>query len=182
MTPVKDHGVLLRPELVRAFLAGNKTVTRRTDLTKWRRAKPGDRIWFRETHANLALDGYEPVWVYFADGPLSDGETGAHLPPGVKWTPSIHMPKIAGRCWGEIESIREEHLRNITLSDCELEGTGDCDEFGHDDCFHGAYGPRCAFERAWDSAYARKPGLSWADNPVVARIQFRRIEMPGGGE
>jgi hypothetical protein len=172
-----DHGVLLRPELVRAFLAGHKTVTRRTDLKKWRRAKPGDRIWFRETHANLALDGYEPVWVYFADGPLSDGETGAELPPGVKWTPSLLMPKVACRCWAEIEDVREEHLQDMGLAEAFLEGCPS-EIAGADGDVASAHN---WFVETWNSAYSKKPGLSWTDNPVGARIQFRRIEIPGGG-
>lgn len=36
----KHIPVLLKGPLVRQFLAGRKTVTRRTDLAKWRKAKP----------------------------------------------------------------------------------------------------------------------------------------------
>jgi hypothetical protein len=190
VTPVKDHGVLLRPELVRAFLAGNKTVTRRTDLKKWRRAKPGDRIWFRETHANLAHDGYDPVWVYRADGSLSDGDTGADLPRPTKWTPSLLMPKRAARCWAEIEDIRKERLQRITIDEIWAEGVmvGTERLYGSPfDQFRSALGgvhpsPHALWIALWNSINGKKPGLSWADNPVVARIQFRRIEMPGGGE
>jgi hypothetical protein len=152
----KEFGVLLKGPLVRRFLAGQKTVTRRTDLTRWRKAKPGDLIWFRETHCNIAVEGYSPVYLYRADGD--------DKPDWMKWTPSLLMKKSAARCWAEIEDIREEKLQDITEQDAAAEGA-----FFVDDPIHG-------FRALWDSINGKKPGLSWDDNPTVARVQFRRIE------
>jgi hypothetical protein len=180
----KQHPLLLRGPLVREFLAGRKTITRRTDLKKWRRAKPGDLIWFRETWAPHPVDGGDPPQFVIYRADMKMGDCG-HFPPKVtsdpgwqikRWRPSLFMPKWAARCWAEIEEIREEPLQQITVEDAYREGVADCDEFGHDDCFYGGSGHRCSFSRLWDTINGKKPGMSWAENPTVARIQFRRIE------
>jgi hypothetical protein len=182
MNEAKDIPVLLKGPLVREFLAGRKTVTRRLDLAKWRRAKPGDRIWFRETWLTSRngdpkkpseLKPFDwPIW-YAADDlcGLSD--------PG-KTRVSIFMPKWAARCWAVIEDIREERLQDITEEDAIAEGVEAHDEDGvayYGPLNQGHCDPRQAFRELWDSINT-KPGQRWADKPTVARIQFRRIEVP----
>jgi hypothetical protein len=191
MSAPKEIGVLLKGPLVRKFLAGEKTVTRRADLAKWRKAKPRDLIWFRETCCNIALNGYRPVYIYRADGD--------DKPPYLKWIPSIHMPKAAARCWAEIEDIREERLQDISEEDARAEGvapielpdgvrsvpvccgrtlpSGECcgdPEPYPEQCYMPSF--VAGFAEIWNSINGKKPGLSWYDNPTVARIQFRRIE------
>ena len=202
-TTPKDIPVLLKGPLVRAFLADRKTVTRRTDLDKWRKAKPGDRIWFKETwHTSKCCDdkkpsdleipggGYGwPVW-YAADGgevTWRGAKTGGpgFVAPG-RTRVSIHMPKWAARCWAVIEDIREERLQDITERDAIAEGVscwvcdGPVDSSSENDCgcFHSRQMARESFAVVWDSINGNSPGISWADNPTVARIQFRRIEVP----
>jgi hypothetical protein len=82
------------------------------------------------------------------------------------------MPKWAARCWAVIESVREERLQDITPVEVRREGVSvEAETRGaewtllHDE-----------WVRLWDSINGSKPGLSWADNPTVARIQFRRID------
>ena len=83
---------------------------------------PGDILWGRET---WSWDGQTKwsdampigLWWYKADAP--DGYSP-------RWKPSIHMPKIAGRIWERIKSIRVERLQEINASDkwsdCVAEG------------------------------------------------------------
>lgn len=180
----KDIGVLLSAPLVRAFLEGRKTVTRRLQLDKWRKAQPGDRIWFRETHANIAHAGHAPVYVYRADG---DTDEVASLPDPSRWTPSLLMPKTAARCWAVIEDIREEPLQDIMATGKEVLAEGVVLRAHHDPllgkCPISAFDGRCypdlvsLWANGWNSIN-KKPGTTWADNPTVARIQFRRIEAP----
>ena len=57
--------------------------------------RTGDRLWVRETFANIGLKGYPPTWFYRADGdelPPFDGRCEDN-----KWRPSIHMPRWASR-------------------------------------------------------------------------------------
>lgn len=188
----KDIPVLLRGPLVRAFLAGEKTVTRRTDLNKWRKAKPGDRIWFKETWARVPVTafrmsaGVEQITDPNDPDMCSIYRAGWERSVSWKWRPSIFMPKWAARCWAVIEDIREERLQDITGSQIRAEGAV---LRGHDDWVLG-YCPVSVFDEklypdlislwvaGWDSINGSKPGLAWADNPTVARIQFRRIGVP----
>ena len=41
---------------------------------------------------------------------------------GLKWKPSIHMPKAAARIWLKVKQVRVERLKDITEEDAEKEG------------------------------------------------------------
>lgn len=189
----KDIPLLLRGPLVRAFLAGQKTVTRRTDLDKWRKAKPGDRIWFKETTVDVETHGYTAPKgkCVFAESDTGRDCLSYGLGPQddfadveseeIKLRPSIYMRKEWARCWAVIEDLREERLQDITEEDVSAEGVTLSDfECGYAGKCNSSRCPRHnarpAFAELWDSINGKKPGLSWSDNPTVARIQFRRVE------
>lgn len=48
---------------------------------------------------------------------------------------------------------------------------------------HIEYGlnPRTIFRDLWNALYAKRPGLSWKENPWVWAITFRRVETSHGG-
>lgn len=109
---------------------------------------PGDTLWVRECVANLALPGYAPVWVYRADGETADG---VPLPPGVKWKPSIHMPRRASRLSLAVESVRVERVQDISDEDVAAEGmTAE------------------AVRALWDAAPRQRRGEVLALHPIVA--------------
>ena len=85
--------------------------------------KPGDRLWVRETFIDLRGTGVEhrPD----PDGPLqryayaADCRPGSHSDEarkdfGLKYKPSIHMPRAACRILLEITDVRVERLQDIT--------------------------------------------------------------------
>jgi len=88
---------------------------------KCKYGKPGDYLWVRETFA---------VW----DGPiayLADSWCNGHedldnkrcrLDYGVKWKPSIHMPRKYSRITLKITNIRVERVQDITEHDAIAEG------------------------------------------------------------
>lgn len=123
--------ILFNAEMVRAILAGTKTVTRRvvkgyvkehleidTDgsvigvydqhegrvrqMMEYAPYKPGNILYVRETFAEWT-GGY----VYKADGTCS----GYPLAFVDRWRPSIHMPKEAARIFLRVERVRAEHLQ-----------------------------------------------------------------------
>lgn len=159
--------------------------------------EPGDRLWVRETfsgpHCMDASDGCKAVppskwgdcsriW-YWADGNPTEGD----------WTrprPSIHMPRWASRILLEITAVRVERLQDISEDDARAEGI----ERGKD--FPGWYRgpldgdsaglaeagrhfkiptafPKLAFRALWESINGPK---SWAANPWVWVVEFRRVE------
>jgi len=77
---------------------------------------PGDVLWVREAWAGLPTvgkNGLETEYIYRAAG---------ESVPGVKWKPSIHMPRIACRTFLKVKAIRLERLNTITDADAIAEG------------------------------------------------------------
>lgn len=123
--------------------------------------------------------------VYAADGVTSHPVHGK-----ARWRPSIHMPRWASRILLEIVSVRVERLQDISEDDARAEGI----ERGKD--FPGWYRgpldgdsaglaeagrhfkiptafPKLAFRALWESINGPK---SWAANPWVWVVEFRRVE------
>jgi hypothetical protein len=132
---------------------------------------PGDRLWVRETWAKL-----DDELIYKADGFVDDGS--------LKWRPAIHMPRWASRTTMEITAVRVERLQDISLDDLIAEGL-----FGLWETQDWEYAciwrdaPNTSkkiymkvLERFWDSINSKRPGCSWADNPWVWVVAFKRVE------
>jgi hypothetical protein len=191
MTP-RDLPILFSGAMVRKILDNRKTNTRRpvklrdfapSDTTGYdwtfrdRRAlwqdyrhadllarvapcRAGDRLYVRETFSQA-----QTVIYYRAD------EAGL-LPPGEKWTPSIHMPRCAARIWLRVERVRVERACDISEVDAQAEGF---------DPVHGEWaGPReegrhwsarKPFHDAWISMYGRAAWQSWCWVYDFSRIE-----------
>jgi len=169
---MKETGLMFKAPMVRAILSGQKTQTRRIlknqrsyDLDKCPMGQPGDRIYVRETFAWVPT-ACESDEIVFA----ADYQDGSDKADGVRYIPSIHMPKAAARIWLEITGVRVERLQAISEDDAEAEGVGflrsvpDADE---------TLTAKQLFECLWDST-----GGDWDANPWVWVIDFKRIEKP----
>lgn len=179
---MKERPILFSGPMVRSILAGAKRQTRRVfktrnggvwpnpnDLPGMRQVlrtcpygQPGDRLWVRETHGNLALPGYSPVWTYRADA--REGE-GWDLPTGFQWVPSIHMPRAASRITLDVTGVRLERLQNISPDDCIAEGAWPMEqrELGRG---HEAV---AAFRELWSQING---SACWDANPIVWVLDF----------
>ena len=82
--------------------------------------EPGDRLWARETWAEISgfCDIPGPVYRYRAD-PDDEAEMASD---GLKWSRSAIMPRGAARIWLLIENVRVERLNDITIDDVKREG------------------------------------------------------------
>lgn len=194
---MKERPILFSGAMVRAILDGRKTQTRRVvkapqwvaaegrDLD-WSSARPeiiddqpllfvsqvrkpapialacpygqpGDQLWVRETFA---------VWGQFRNGPgycyRADGDQS-----GVSWRSSIHMPRAASRITLEVTGVRCERVQDISEADAIDEGM-------QSPGIPAATTNRAAFAQLWDSINAPR-GYSWADNPWVWVLEFKRI-------
>lgn len=97
--------------------------------TVWQKAKPGDRLWARETWGAIKrYDNIPPrdVPVGSAVGYTTDGiehwcQTGCEGAAG-KWRPSIHMPRWASRLTLVVMDVRLQHLQELTDEDALAEG------------------------------------------------------------
>ena len=138
--------------------------------------KLGDRLWVRETWHD-ASSSLHSCALYRADG------IDLHWD---KWAPSIHMPRWASRITLEITSVRVERLQDISEADALAEGIVECpipadDEgprrigymVGPDDGKSGlSVTPIQAYRDLWESINGPE---SWAANPWVWAIEFRRL-------
>lgn len=153
----------------------------------------GDRLWVRESHAQVfEVDIPEgrpvgpvgtsgspgrPDWksryVYRADGdmpPVQWAYVGDSAP--VRWTPSIHMPRAACRIELEITAVRIERLQAISLNQVRLEGC-EVREFW----LFGADAEKrqqiaaSVFRGLWEST-----GGDWESNPWVWVVEFQRVQ------
>ena len=119
--------------------------------------QPGDRLWVRESFARVPTAcGSEDI-VFAAD--YQDGSDRA---AGVRYTPSIHMPRAVSRITLEITGVRVERLQDISEADAIAEGV-------YTDPACPAYD---AYAQLWDEIN----GLgSWEANPWVWVVGFHRI-------
>ena len=134
---------------------------------------PGDILWVRET---FTLTQYGKS-VYKADCRDKDGYYWSSVAAdinGVKWRPSIHMPRKTARIFLEVKSVRVERLQDITEDDAKKEG------FISKRAWIPGVGfpelnPRDWFTVLWDFLNAKR-GYSWESNPWVWVIEFARVK------
>lgn len=128
--------------------------------------EPGDRLWVRETWGyNPDFPGLPGLACYRADA--------GHEYDGIRWRPSIHMPRAASRITLEVTGVRVERLQSITNRDALAEGIV---------ATHGGYGlpdgshfhceaPSISYLSLFESING--PGSVEAD-PWVWVIEFKR--------
>jgi hypothetical protein len=195
LVDMSEKPILFSGPMVRAIMDGSKTMTRRIvkpqpppetlemrlhgdewlpcwedddyagcyvahgDMGHRRRCpygRPGDRLWVRETFQDdSGLEFDMPMCVYRATD-----NTAA-----TRWRPSIHMPRWASRITLEVVAVRVERLNDISAYDAISEGidlTGATDRAA-----------RQSFQLLWESINGAG---SWAANPWVWVVEFRRVE------
>lgn len=141
----------------------------------------GDILWVRETHFR---DDCDPTCAGRNDenecpfNRVGDSCYGYKTQyaggrcDGVRWRPSIHMPREAARIFLRVTDVRVERVQDIDDGQAVKEG---CSGLYLDGAtFVSAKG---RFHALWDGLYARR-GYGWDANPWVWVISFERIEAP----
>ena len=140
----------------------------------------GQRLWVRETFIDLRGTGVEhrPD----PDGPLqryayaADCRPGSHSDEtrkdfGLKYKPSIHMPRVACRILLEITDVRVQRLQDITEDQAKAEGV--CTSAVESFQAAGVDRPAgFAFRDLWTSINGDE---GWTANPWVWVVSFRRV-------
>lgn len=154
----------------KAFWADDIPLSRQTHYVRCPYGEPGDRFWVRETFADTAGMGFDKRIYYAADTmPGSDGDQ-ARKDYGVKWKPSIHMPRWASRILLEVVEIRVERIQEIGEEGSLAEGmkAGHMCEPSASSSRHSA---RQNFAQTWKDLYG-----NWGTNPWVWVIEFKRVQ------
>lgn len=131
----------------------------------------GDRIWVRETHAFIPKTAYRASNIDQIINP-NDQETVAIFKAGfdlsqtgIKWKPSIHMPRWASRLQLEITNIRIERLNDISEDDAIAEGMIADDDYCAEEYFSKLWNEI----NGWDEK-------GWNANPWVWVVEFKVIQ------
>ena len=125
--------------------------------------QPGEKLWVRETWMDLLGTGIERKtgdhgrYAYAADTPPGSYGDDQRKAYGLKWRPSIHMPRAASRITLEVTDVRVERLRDVSESDARAEGVQSVAEF----------------KELWASINGPS---SWDANPWVWVVEVKRVE------
>lgn len=152
----------------------------------WRRVKPGDRLWVRES---LIKRGN--IWGYAADGvAIALPINHPRVPDMIAWAhhydhdsaPSIHMPKRASRVTLHVAANRMERLNDISERDAVAEGLirlparrdgfGDDWHYRAEGLFYIGPSPIKAYADLWERLHGK---ASWLANPEVCALTFRPV-------
>lgn len=135
--------------------------------------QPGDRLWVRENFMDMQGTGVEhrpdpngPLhrYAYRADTPPGSHGDEARKEYGLKWKPSIHMPRTACRITLHITGVRVERLQEISRGDAMAEGCPFPNMAKGND-------PRHWYTALWEQING--PG-SWDANPWVWVVEFKK--------
>ena len=154
-----------------------------------------DILWVRETW----MKDIFPEYVYKAD--VDDLAENCAKYAGLKWRPSIHMPKGAARLFLRVRVVRVERLWDMTEKDAIAEGYGGICPYNHMDfsttppeaCFNSDSCscdywycdhtlPEAFGREIWNPINAKRDGGAyvWDKNPWVWVIRFEPCEKPDG--
>lgn len=186
---MKERPILFSAPMVRALLAGTKTVTRR--LLKPRHdfhvedgvpffeayvygepesprvpcpyGEPGDRFWVREAFRTSRDEPVKPGAEILYPACLNDYDRKDKGP----WRPSIHIPRWASRITLEVTGVRAERLHDITEEGARSEGV---EPFVHP---AGAVSYRDGFANLWNDINGET--MPFDENPWVWVVSFKAV-------
>jgi hypothetical protein len=174
-----DRPIIFSGPMVQALLAGRKTQTRRLATSPLRHCHPGDRLYVREAFSfpNDQVVIYRANWREDAIARGLDNIPADDT--GIRWTPSIHMPRWASRLTLTVTEVRHQCLRDISEADARDEGAlwvpghGEITptELRSDPGYSNFMNCLQGFEVLWNSLHT-KPGETWADEPEVVALTF----------
>lgn len=151
----------------------------------------GDILWVRESAmiASVGPGKQDMALKFRADetmsGQVKDYEVPESAPNPYKmtvWTPAIHMPRWATRLRLQVLLVQAERLHDLTEAEALREGifrvepsTGVFRYTFRDDVIDAYFSPVSAYSALWDGLNGER-GFSWAKNPWVRVLTFRRLD------
>jgi hypothetical protein len=199
---MREIPILFSAPMVRAILAGNKTVTRRVveysgndidsfidDVNHGRAGKYqiGDLLWVRETYqmypiqeflfkgADREMVPYEKIPEQTPESYYVEYAADQECQRDRKWRPSIFMRRYLSRITLKVTDVRVECLMAITGRDAVNEGITLDLAKGMNFKRDNLQGLRGYFALLWNDINAKR-GYGWETNPWVYRIEFEQVK------
>lgn len=198
---MNERPIIFNSEMVRAVISGRKTQTRRVIKNpngKCPYGVAGDQLWVRETFSNCG--GIEETYYKATDKEITEEERLE----GMRWSPSIHMPRWLSRIQLEVVGVGVEQVQEITEEGAIAEGVLGDDLYPYENgelpcpsCngqgVHGAVGANLGytevdcydcdthkkrFKILWNSIN-KKRGFGWKNNPPVRVVEFKVLSVEG---
>lgn len=143
--------------------------------------QPGDVLWVREAwRVEAQHDAIKPSLLTPCRVGYGADETPGSISRTGKLRPSMFMPRWASRLTLIVTETRVQRLQDISESDADSEGI-DAIDGAFDEAEFTAFASkhnlmcedgRTWFAWLWDNINAKRPGLSWADNPWIVAYSF----------
>lgn len=139
---------------------------------------PSDRLWVRETWSHDAPDletcraSHEDAMPGIGHGPYYRATEVS--PDTLKWRPSIFMPRWASRITLEVTEVRVQRLQQISEDDARAEGVKPFPLDPDGDCWTDGKHVT-AYQHLWGEINGWDGPKSWASNPWVWCVSFRRV-------
>lgn len=187
---MSEKPILFSAPMIRALLAGRKTMTRRVLKLRhplnnvcpsgddWIEGRylghgeetwdalrvpyaVGDRLWVREAcHNAVSGQTWQRRWLRSADDSPCI-TCSSREAPGRR--ASMHMPRVDSRLTLTVESVKVERLQDISEADAIAEAAP----------LYGFISRRQAFEHLWNELHGWGPPSAWQQNPWVVALTFR---------
>ncbi len=191
----KFKPILFSTEMVQAIIEGRKTQTRRAlkyyvsdqhplrQTAKWMKDNStcpygniNDVLWVRECYC-IWDDG---TFKYKTQSTCDTyGWKDTMIDKGIKWKPSIHMPKSACRLFLKIKDVRVERLQDISKADAWAEGVKEIEK---NEAYFDYMNEAGSYATAKGSFFSLWKSINGEDsfdaNPWVWVIEFERVEKP----
>jgi hypothetical protein len=191
----RDIPIIFSAAMVQALLAGRKTMTRRLATSPLRKARPGDRLWVRETWQlhSRATDFGCVVYRASINGSWTEAHEmvpvskliGKRLQPKpfqLGWRSPLHLFRELSRLTLTVTGTKIERLQDISEADAIAEGIeynprldpiGPCKwrVYGKENT--GTSSPQHSFETLWSTLHGSE---SWDANPEVVAPSFTVIK------
>lgn len=153
-------------------------------VIKCRHGVPGDRLWVRESfsfHNEMGIGKTHKTGISYKAGgyksfsrPTEDSSFEKFNGEYDTWRPSIHMPRWASRITLEITGVRVERVQAISGADALAEGVWRPGPDADPDEVDRSYDAVTEYRKLWDELNDER-GYSWASNPWVWVIEFRKV-------
>jgi hypothetical protein len=131
--------------------------------------EPGQLLWVRESWNNEPIQWHGGASSLTFKADYDEPALNIASKHGIKWRPSIHMPRWASRITLEVTAVKVERLQDISEEDAKAEGADEAEIVWRNEYEGPAKTRKAGFRNIWFSIHGP---ASWDANPWVVAVSF----------